>query len=72
MAAVVLLADQQGEAHTGVRGMDSRQALEVVNDAQQRMAMTKRGSAEYDQAHAEYRDAKKEYHDILFAEFLRD
>jgi len=55
-----------------VRGMDSRQALEVVNDAQQRMAMTKRGSAEYDQAHAEYRDAKKEYHDILFAEFLRD
>jgi len=51
--------------------MDSRQALEVVKRAQGRMAMAERG-AEYDKAHAEYQEAKKEYHDILFAEYLGD
>lgn len=51
--------------------MDSKQALEAVNQAQGRMVMAERG-AEYDKAHAEYRKAKKEYHDILFAEFLGD
>jgi hypothetical protein len=51
--------------------MNSRQALEAVNQAQGRMAMAEQGE-EYEQAHAEYREAKKEYHDILFAEFLGD
>lgn len=51
--------------------MDSQQALEAVRQAQGRMAMAERG-AEYEKAHAEYREAKKEYHDILFAEYLRD
>jgi hypothetical protein len=71
MATVVRMADEQTDAHTGVVAMDSRQALEAVNQAQGRMAMAERG-AEYEQAHAEYREAKKEYHDILFAEFLGD
>jgi hypothetical protein len=51
--------------------MDSQQAMEAVNRAQGRMARAERG-AEYDKAFAEYQEAKKEYHEILFTEFLGD
>jgi hypothetical protein len=71
VATVVRMADEQVDAHTGVVAMDSRQAKEVVDRAQGRMVMAERG-AEYEAAFAEYREAKKEYHDILFAEFLGD
>lgn len=71
MATVVRMANEQTDTHTGVVAMNSQQALEAVNQAQGRMAMAERGE-EYEQAHAEYREAKKEYHDILFAEFLGD
>lgn len=71
MADVVQVASDQIEAHTGVRAMNSQQAMEAVNQAQGRMAMAERG-AEYEKAWAEYQQAKKEYHDILFAEFLDD